>query len=69
MEKVSTKLFASSGAGVFLSMTMGRLWTGVNSGLQTPMVWSLDVLGTNLFAGTMEMGFIFYKQRKQLGLD
>ena len=48
----STKLFASSGAGVFLSNDNGTTWTGVNSGITNPDVLSLAVLGTNLFAGT-----------------
>jgi hypothetical protein len=42
----------STGGGVFLSTDTAKSWTAVNSGLTNINVWALEVVGTNLFAGT-----------------
>ena len=46
-------LFAgSSGNGVFLSTNNGSNWAEINTGLTNTNIKSLEVCGTNLFAGT-----------------
>ena len=52
-----TILFAGSPSnGVFLSNNNGSNWTGFNTGLTNTNVTSLEVCGTNLFAGTYGSG-------------
>jgi photosystem II stability/assembly factor-like uncharacterized protein len=42
----------ADGGGIFLSTDNGTSWTNVNNGLQSTMVSSLAVSGSNLYAGT-----------------
>ncbi len=52
-----TDLFASIYGGVFLSTNNGASWIPASTGLtDNTDVWSLAVLGTNLFAGSLSDG-------------
>jgi hypothetical protein len=49
----SNNIFAgTTGSGIFLSTNNGVNWNIVNNGLTNPIVRSLAVIGTNIFAGT-----------------
>src|SRR5947209_12276608 len=50
-------LFAGTGDGVFRSSDDGKNWAPADSGLPLnlkPVIFSLEVFGSNLFAGTQE---------------
>ncbi|MBN1633450.1 MAG: T9SS type A sorting domain-containing protein [Ignavibacteria bacterium] len=58
--KFSGTLFAgTSGHGVFKSTDNGINWTACNNGLTTLNIKALEVLGTDLFAGTYYGGAIY----------
>lgn len=48
----TNRIAENDSGGVYLSTNNGTGWTTVDSGLTSTYVWSLAVLGTNLFAGT-----------------
>jgi len=48
----TNRIAESDSGGVYLSTNNGTSWTAVDSGLTSTYIWSLAVLGTNLFAGT-----------------
>lgn len=46
-------VFAGTEDGVYLTLDSGQLWTPVNNGLpDNTLIWSLDIKGDTLFAGT-----------------
>lgn len=56
----STKLFAGTSSGVFLSSDNGASWTAVNTGLTNTYINALAVSGTYLFAATLGGVFLSY---------
>lgn len=56
---IGTNLFAATyHYGVFLSTNNGASWTNVSSGLESDNIKALAVMGTNLFAGTINGIFL-----------
>jgi hypothetical protein len=52
-----TNIFAATRTkGVFLSTDNGATWTPINEGLKIAGIWSLEIIGTDLFAGTYGRG-------------
>jgi photosystem II stability/assembly factor-like uncharacterized protein len=51
-----TNFFGGTSVGVFLSTDKGSSWTAMNTGMTDTTVYSLAIVGANLFAGTDSSG-------------